>query len=204
MSLPMTTRWRCSPRWNTSPAACPTFKASSAVILPFARPRMPSVPKYLRVMYKSPRRAANPSPIPHNGGQEIQKSLQTVNGSRAQEGQFRFAERTSNSAGDAVDAAVPGGASGRMDSRSRSARPRRRAEAAAARAVRPTSQNRRRSQIAAGLSRRRSSPRSRRRFDHALAGCFTSTPASVSIAASSPDWNISRVMSQPPTNSPLT
>ena len=33
---------------------------------------------------------------------------------------------------------------------------------------------------------------------------FTRTPASESIAASSPDWNISRVMSQPPTNSPLT
>ncbi len=37
-----------------------------------------------------------------------------------------------------------------------------------------------------------------------LAWLFTGTPASVRIAASSPDWNISRVMSQPPTNSPLT
>jgi len=36
-----------------------------------------------------------------------------------------------------------------------------------------------------------------------LAWLFSGTPASVSIAASSPDWNISRVMSQPPTNSPL-
>ena len=39
--------------------------------------------------------------------------------------------------------------------------------------------------------------------DQALAGCFTATPASVSIAASSPDWNISVAMSAPPTNSPL-
>src|SRR5271154_3576208 len=38
----------------------------------------------------------------------------------------------------------------------------------------------------------------------APAWLFTGTPASASIAASSPDWNISRVMSQPPTNSPLT
>jgi hypothetical protein len=36
-----------------------------------------------------------------------------------------------------------------------------------------------------------------------LAWALTGTPASASIAASSPDWNISRVMSQPPTNSPL-
>ena len=38
----------------------------------------------------------------------------------------------------------------------------------------------------------------------AFAVAFKGTPASVRIAASSPDWNISRVMSQPPTNSPLT
>ncbi len=38
---------------------------------------------------------------------------------------------------------------------------------------------------------------------HAPAWLFTRTPASASMAASSPDWNISRVMSQPPTNSPL-
>src|SRR5208282_291229 len=37
-----------------------------------------------------------------------------------------------------------------------------------------------------------------------LAWLFSGTPASARIAASSPDWNISRVMSQPPTNSPLT
>ena len=46
----MSTRWRCSPRLNTSPAACPTLSASSGVITPLARPRMPSVPKYLRAM----------------------------------------------------------------------------------------------------------------------------------------------------------
>ena len=40
--------------------------------------------------------------------------------------------------------------------------------------------------------------------DHALAGCFTGTPFSVITVASSPDWNISRTMSQPPRNSPLT
>jgi len=37
----------------------------------------------------------------------------------------------------------------------------------------------------------------------ALAGCFTSMPASARWATSSPDWNISRTMSQPPMNSPL-
>ncbi len=37
-----------------------------------------------------------------------------------------------------------------------------------------------------------------------LAWLFSGTPASVRTAASSPDWNISRVMSQPPTNWPLT
>src|SRR6185437_595136 len=51
VSLPITTRWRCSPRWNTRPAACPTLSASSGVIRPLARPRIPSVPKYLRFMY---------------------------------------------------------------------------------------------------------------------------------------------------------
>ncbi len=35
---------------KTRPAAMPTFSASSGVITPFARPRMPSVPKYLRAM----------------------------------------------------------------------------------------------------------------------------------------------------------
>src|SRR5271167_2493568 len=46
----MTTRWRCSPRRKATPAAWPTFKATSAVILLLARPRIPSVPKYLRAM----------------------------------------------------------------------------------------------------------------------------------------------------------
>src|SRR5271166_2519766 len=41
-------------------------------------------------------------------------------------------------------------------------------------------------------------------INQTFAWLFTDTPASVSIAASSPDWNISRTMSQPPTNSPLT
>src|SRR5271170_7126624 len=50
----MTTRWRCSPRRKATPAACPTFNATSAVILLLARPRMPSVPKYLRAMRVNP------------------------------------------------------------------------------------------------------------------------------------------------------
>src|SRR5271155_3683574 len=48
----MTTRWRCSPRRKATPAAWPTFNATSAVMLLLARPRMPSVPKYLRAMRK--------------------------------------------------------------------------------------------------------------------------------------------------------
>src|SRR5262249_44658664 len=32
------------------PAACPTLSANSGVIVPLARPRMPSVPKYFRAM----------------------------------------------------------------------------------------------------------------------------------------------------------
>ena len=36
------------------------------------------------------------------------------------------------------------------------------------------------------------------------AGALTVTPLSVSSCCSSPAWNISRMMSQPPTNSPLT
>jgi hypothetical protein len=38
----------------------------------------------------------------------------------------------------------------------------------------------------------------------AVAGAFVATPLSLSRDCSSPDWNISRIMSQPPTNSPLT
>jgi hypothetical protein len=59
----------------------------------------------------------------------------------------------------------------------------------------------------AALSDRRSRGRFRSPSAHALqtlAWLFSGTPASVSIAANSPDWNISRVMSQPPTNAPLT
>jgi hypothetical protein len=36
------------------------------------------------------------------------------------------------------------------------------------------------------------------------AGALTATPLSVNSCCSSPAWNISRMMSQPPTNSPLT
>lgn len=49
--LPITTRWRWSPRRKTRPAAMPTRKAVSAVIAPsLALPRIPSVPKYLRTI----------------------------------------------------------------------------------------------------------------------------------------------------------
>src|SRR4029453_10947868 len=47
----MTTRWRWSPRGNWAPAASATLRAMSAVIgSRLAVPRMPSVPKSLRVM----------------------------------------------------------------------------------------------------------------------------------------------------------
>ena len=36
------------------------------------------------------------------------------------------------------------------------------------------------------------------------AAALTTTPLSASSCCSSPAWNISRMMSQPPTNSPLT
>ena len=42
------------------------------------------------------------------------------------------------------------------------------------------------------------------RKSQAVAGAFVATPLSLSRDCSSPDWNISRMMSQPPTNSPLT
>src|SRR6476659_3792005 len=42
---------RCSPRRKIKPAACPTLSASSGVIVPLARPRMPSVPKYFRTIF---------------------------------------------------------------------------------------------------------------------------------------------------------
>ena len=38
-------RSRWSPFWKMSPTAWPTFSASSGVMMPLARPRMPSVPK---------------------------------------------------------------------------------------------------------------------------------------------------------------
>ena len=40
--------------------------------------------------------------------------------------------------------------------------------------------------------------------DQAEAAALTVTPLSASSCCSSPAWNISRMMSQPPTNSPLT
>src|SRR5690606_37203309 len=49
VSLPTTTRCLCSPRRKWRPAAWPTFMAVMASSKPpLARPRMPSVPKYLR------------------------------------------------------------------------------------------------------------------------------------------------------------
>src|ERR1700722_1317225 len=42
------------------------------------------------------------------------------------------------------------------------------------------------------------------RPSQAPALAFNGTPASVKTDASSPDWNISRTISHPPTNSPLT
>ena len=47
-----------------SPAACPTFSARSGVITPLARPRMPSVPKYLRTMMAGPARGRSLSRPP--------------------------------------------------------------------------------------------------------------------------------------------
>jgi hypothetical protein len=43
-----------------------------------------------------------------------------------------------------------------------------------------------------------------RRKTQAEAAALTVTPLSASSCCSSPAWNISRMMSQPPTNSPLT
>src|SRR4249919_2044047 len=50
----MSTRLRWSPRRKIRPAAWPTLSANSGVISPLARPRMPSVPKYLRAMFPKP------------------------------------------------------------------------------------------------------------------------------------------------------
>ena len=43
-----------------------------------------------------------------------------------------------------------------------------------------------------------------RRENQAEAAAATVTPLSASSCCNSPAWNISRMMSQPPTNSPLT
>src|SRR5215207_6448016 len=48
----MTTRWRWSPRRKCAPAAWPILSAISAVIgILLVRPRIPSVPKNLRVIF---------------------------------------------------------------------------------------------------------------------------------------------------------
>ena len=78
MSLPITTRWRCSPRRKAKPAAWPTFSAMSAVIWLLARPLMPSVPKCLRaISHSSPRGplAAGSSERPNYSKQNQIKSL---------------------------------------------------------------------------------------------------------------------------------
>src|SRR5438067_4854184 len=59
----MTTRWRWSPRRKCAPAAWPTRSAVSAVIGSIlVVPRMPSVPKNLRVIRRALARLADPAP----------------------------------------------------------------------------------------------------------------------------------------------
>src|SRR6478609_12135427 len=59
----MTTRWRWSPRRKCAPAAWPTRSAVSAVIGSLlVSPRMPSVPKNLRVIARALARLADPAP----------------------------------------------------------------------------------------------------------------------------------------------
>src|SRR5215213_10024894 len=59
----MTTRWRWSPRRKWAPAAWPTRSAVSAVIGSLlVRPRIPSVPKNLRVIGGALARLADPAP----------------------------------------------------------------------------------------------------------------------------------------------
>src|ERR1051326_1441161 len=54
VSLPITTRWRCSPRVKRRPAAMPTRMTISGVMgWELAGPRTPSVPKSLRVICAS-------------------------------------------------------------------------------------------------------------------------------------------------------
>src|SRR5437763_1647187 len=63
VSLPITTRWRWSPRRKCAPAACPTRSAVSAVIGSIlVVPRIPSVPKNLRVMVRTLARLTDPAP----------------------------------------------------------------------------------------------------------------------------------------------
>src|SRR4051794_23024760 len=59
----MTTRWRWSPRRKCAPAACPTRRAVSAVIgSMLVVPRIPSVPKNLRVIAAVLARFTDPAP----------------------------------------------------------------------------------------------------------------------------------------------
>src|SRR5438874_5041345 len=59
----MTTRWRWSPRRKCVPAAWPTRSAVSAVIgSRLVVPRMPSVPKNLRVIRRALALLADPAP----------------------------------------------------------------------------------------------------------------------------------------------
>src|SRR3954447_6048845 len=59
----MTTRWRWSPRRKCTPAAIPTHSAVWAVIGSLlVSPRMPSVPKSLRVIGGALARLADPAP----------------------------------------------------------------------------------------------------------------------------------------------
>src|SRR5205085_9867292 len=59
----MTTRWRWSPRRKCAPAAWPTRRAVSAVIgSRLVVPRIPSVPKNLRVIAIALARLADPAP----------------------------------------------------------------------------------------------------------------------------------------------
>src|SRR5215203_3979970 len=67
----MTTRWRWSPRRKCAPAAWPTRSAVSAVIGSLlVVPRIPSVPKHLRVIAAPVARLADPAP--DSGGHWVQ------------------------------------------------------------------------------------------------------------------------------------
>src|SRR6476469_3105182 len=84
----MTTRWRWSPRRKCAPAAWPTRSAVSAVIgSMLVVPRMPSVPKNLRVMRRALARLTDPAPDSRRNGvgpscdQEQQGAAKQCNGS---------------------------------------------------------------------------------------------------------------------------